>query len=236
MCAWCCSATSFLSAVVCSRKASSAAVCRASVCDTRTSSLSSLARTSFTSTQSALSFRASSTMVLSAFFANSPLRASRWPMKMSSAMVSRYFRRSASFLRTVLYSAQFTFLEMRFSSSDTSSRLENIARHFRFESWKASSSRCSNSWKARPIARRKSVSEIMLFMPLSICETTSCCWRVVLCSLLMPCSSVNIFFLLKLCSAMGSLHPSYSAICHSWLPGVAGTSARSSACTLDMGR
>mmetsp|Transcript_10853 Transcript_10853/g.29549 ORF Transcript_10853/g.29549 Transcript_10853/m.29549 type:complete len:290 (+) Transcript_10853:608-1477(+) len=174
-CALCRSSSVFRSRTVSSLKASSAEVCRASVCETRTSSLSNRARTSFTSTQSALSLRASSTMVLSAFLANSPLRASTWPMKISSAIVSKYLRSSASFLSTVLYSVQLTFLDMSFSSSDISSRLENIARLFRLESWKASSKRCSNSWKARPMARCRSISEIMHFMPFSICETTSCC-------------------------------------------------------------
>mmetsp|Transcript_112734 Transcript_112734/g.319335 ORF Transcript_112734/g.319335 Transcript_112734/m.319335 type:complete len:338 (-) Transcript_112734:72-1085(-) len=186
------------------RSASTLPVWRLSVSATSTSSLSSRAITSYTSLRFAFVVNVCSTAALSAFFANSEFRASRCPMNMDSAMVSRYCRSSATFSRTVLYSFQFTFFPIRPWRSDTSSLFENIARHLRLESWKASSRRWSNSWKARPMARRRSVSEIIAFSPCSICDTTSCCWRAVLWSLLIPISRVHSFFLLKLCSAIGS--------------------------------
>mmetsp|Transcript_111525 Transcript_111525/g.238242 ORF Transcript_111525/g.238242 Transcript_111525/m.238242 type:complete len:286 (+) Transcript_111525:436-1293(+) len=200
----CFSDCALLISTVSSCKAFSFADCCMSVCDTRTSNLSNLARTSLTSSKSAFAFNAFSTIEASAFFANSPFKASRCPMKTDSAMVSMYCRSSDNFFSTVLCSDQFTLFEIFTWRSWTSSRFENIVRHFRLESWNASSRRCSNSWKAMPIARRRSVSEIIAFMPLSRFETTSCCCRVVRCNLSMPCSSCNTLFLLRLCSAIGS--------------------------------
>ena len=52
---------------------------------------------------------------------NSDSKASLWPMKTDSAMPSTYCRRSASFFKTALYSAQFTFLVMSVCNSTTSS-------------------------------------------------------------------------------------------------------------------
>mmetsp|Transcript_131222 Transcript_131222/g.379594 ORF Transcript_131222/g.379594 Transcript_131222/m.379594 type:complete len:351 (+) Transcript_131222:282-1334(+) len=202
--AMCCSASSRRLESTSSRRASKALVCRASVWATRASSLSNLALTSCTSSLSALMDNACSMATLSAFLSNSLLSASRWPMNTDSAMVSMYCRRSASFLSTAWYSAMFTFLLINACSSLTSSLLENMLKHFRLESVNASSSLCSNSWKARPMARRRSVSEIMAFMPLSKDDTTSLCCLAAFCREFTPCSNWSIFFLLKFMSAMGS--------------------------------
>merc|ERR550514_516167 len=87
-----------------------------------------------------------------------------------------YDRSSASFPRTWWYSPQFTFLLTAPCTSATSSFLANRFRNFRLLSWKASFSRCSNSWKASPIARRSSDSEMQERRDSSSFETT-CIWR-----------------------------------------------------------
>mmetsp|Transcript_26663 Transcript_26663/g.79533 ORF Transcript_26663/g.79533 Transcript_26663/m.79533 type:complete len:367 (+) Transcript_26663:669-1769(+) len=157
-----------------SLNASRAADCLTSWWDTMTSNLSSRARTSLTSWESAFVLSSLSTFAESAFFANSAFRVSRCPRKTDSAIASTYCLRSASFLSTELCSCQLTFLPSWPWTSATSSRFEKRARHFRLESWNVSSSLCSNSWKAKPMARRRSVSEIKPFIPTSNCETTSC--------------------------------------------------------------
>mmetsp|Transcript_117822 Transcript_117822/g.337858 ORF Transcript_117822/g.337858 Transcript_117822/m.337858 type:complete len:338 (-) Transcript_117822:408-1421(-) len=92
----CCSASARRLLSASSRKASSALVCRASVCATRTSNLSRRAWTSWTSLLSAFTESACSMATLSAFLLNSLFKASRWPMKTDSAIVSMYARKSVT--------------------------------------------------------------------------------------------------------------------------------------------